>query len=181
MRFIQKAAVVAALTAAGATMTAAPAMAAGSVARYQTTTYTITSSIVEAPGADHTYSVTQSPCDGSISGTGQGLNGNNDVTESITGSLSASQLVFHAVYTSVPSSWNQSFVGYYYDVTATVASDGSYTGTATDSLGGHYTVVGNVIKGTTSSYANHGQYVSSQGGGSDAANSCIGMPVQSNG
>ena len=29
----------------------------------------------------------------------------------------------------------------------------------------------------TSNYKNHGDYVSSQGGGSDAAHSCIGMPI----
>ena len=29
-----------------------------------------------------------------------------------------------------------------------------------------------------STYKNHGEYVSSQGGGSDAAHSCIGMPIQ---
>jgi hypothetical protein len=29
----------------------------------------------------------------------------------------------------------------------------------------------------SSNFKNHGDYVSSQGGGSDAAHSCIGMPV----
>ena len=29
----------------------------------------------------------------------------------------------------------------------------------------------------SSTYKNHGEYVSSQGGGSDAAHSCIGMPI----
>ena len=32
---------------------------------------------------------------------------------------------------------------------------------------------------TTSTYKNHGQYVSAMGGGDDAAHSCIGMPIQS--
>ena len=31
--------------------------------------------------------------------------------------------------------------------------------------------------GASSNYKNHGEYVSSQGGGSDAAHSCIGMPI----
>ena len=35
----------------------------------------------------------------------------------------------------------------------------------------------NVVDSTN--YKNHGEYVSSQGGGSDAAHSCIGMPIQS--
>jgi hypothetical protein len=33
-----------------------------------------------------------------------------------------------------------------------------------------------VITGT-SDYKNHGDFVSSQGGGDDAAHSCIGMPI----
>ena len=32
-------------------------------------------------------------------------------------------------------------------------------------------------KTNTSNYKNHGDYVSSKGGGSDAAHSCIGMPI----
>ena len=34
------------------------------------------------------------------------------------------------------------------------------------------------FKLTTTNFKNHGDYVSSQGGGSDAAHSCIGMPIQ---
>ena len=30
---------------------------------------------------------------------------------------------------------------------------------------------------TTSNFKNHGEYVSSMGGGDDAAHSCIGMPI----
>jgi len=30
-----------------------------------------------------------------------------------------------------------------------------------------------------SNWKNHGQYVSAQGGGADAAHSCIGMPINS--
>ena len=32
----------------------------------------------------------------------------------------------------------------------------------------------------TSDYKNHGEYVKAMGGGSDAAHSCIGMPINSN-
>ena len=31
----------------------------------------------------------------------------------------------------------------------------------------------------SSNYKNHGQYVKAMGGGSDAAHSCIGMPINS--
>ena len=31
---------------------------------------------------------------------------------------------------------------------------------------------------SASNYRNHGEFVASQGGGSDAAHSCIGMPVR---
>ena len=29
-------------------------------------------------------------------------------------------------------------------------------------------------------YANHGEYVAAMGGGKDAAQSCVGMPIKSN-
>ena len=52
--------------------------------------------------------------------------------------------------------------------------------TAMDSLGGTYTNYAVTVTSTsTSSYRNHGVYVSSTGGGIDAAHSCIGMPVDS--
>ena len=34
--------------------------------------------------------------------------------------------------------------------------------------------------GTSTTYKNHGQYVAAMGGGKDAAQSCVGMPVKSN-
>jgi len=176
MRFNGKAAAVAVgavLVASTASSVPAFAAAGGSVARYQTMQATITSSIVEVPGADHMYTTTLNPCDGSFSGTGNGLNLNNGVVETISGSLSNGQLNFRGVYSTL-------IPGYYYDVTATVASDGSYTGTVVDSQGSHYKVYGQVTETATSSFTNHGQYVSSAGGGSDAAHSCIGMPMQSN-
>ena len=37
--------------------------------------------------------------------------------------------------------------------------------------------VTNPIFTNTSNFKNHGDYVSSMGGGSDAAHSCIGMPI----
>ena len=37
--------------------------------------------------------------------------------------------------------------------------------------------VGATTTTNTSNYQNHGEYVKAQGGGSDAAHSCIGMPI----
>ena len=37
--------------------------------------------------------------------------------------------------------------------------------------------VGATTPTNTSNYKNHGEYVTAQGGGSDAAHSCIGMPI----
>ena len=52
--------------------------------------------------------------------------------------------------------------------------------TATDSFSGTYTNYAVTVTSTsTSSCRNHGDCVSSMGGGVDAAHSCIGMPVQS--
>ena len=159
---------------------AAPALAAagGSVSRYQVTTYTIRASIFATH--NHVYTATDNPCTtgpGVFSGTGTGETANTGVLESITGTLSGRTLTYHAVYTSVPLGFSVK-AGYSYTVTATVTfGTGSFSGTATDSLGGSYAISGTISMSTTS-YTNHGQYVKSQGGGSTAAHSCIGMPMQ---
>jgi hypothetical protein len=49
---------------------------------------------------------------------------------------------------------------------------------ALDTLGTHFQVTWSLTNVTTSNYKNHGEYVSSKGGGSDAAHSCIGMPIK---
>ena len=60
----------------------------------------------------------------------------------------------------------------------------SYTGplaggTAHNSLGQSGPMTFSYVETGKSNFKNHGEYVSSVGGGSDAAHSCIGMPIKS--
>ena len=55
--------------------------------------------------------------------------------------------------------------------------DGS-DGTRTRDLGGTFQVSWTFKNLNSSEFKNHGAYVSSMGGGDDAAHSCIGMPIQ---
>jgi hypothetical protein len=69
------------------------------------------------------------------------------------------------------------------DATLNPAED-SFTGTWSDNYSGG-TQSGTVTAGAPvftaiTDYANHGAYVSANGGGSDAAHSCIGMPEVNN-
>lgn len=151
--------------------TAAP----GGVDRNQVTTNTYTMAI----GYGHTYNVLINPCDGgSVAASGWQWGANLDPLvhnpdETITATLSAdgNTLTFDpAVYVGgwggSPYSWSGTFP----------VAGGTFT--VTDSNGGVYPGV--VITRTSSivsTWANHGDYVSSQGGGDDAAHSCIGMPI----
>jgi len=80
----------------------------------------------------------------------------------VSGTLNGSNITIHGAYHDGSGyTWNYS---------------GPLTGggTGSDSLGLKWTVS---FTTETSNFKNHGDYVSSQGGGSDAAHSCIGMPV----
>lgn len=138
--------------------------APGGVARNQvsTTDYTI----LVLGTYVHNYQVVWNPCDDSIAITGGTpfLSGYY-TTETITGSLAGSVISFTSTYDGPHNpgySWYGSF-----------PVDGG-------ALGGLYT--GTVTRGadTITTWANHGDYVSSMGGGEDAAHSCIGMPIVSN-
>jgi hypothetical protein len=141
----------------------ASAAPGGAVARYQATTTTY--QVMVLGTYEHDYTVTNNPCDGSITITGATpTDSGYYTTETLTGTQSAGTISFHSVY---DGPYNP---GYHYDGSFPVgggALSGDYTGTVTQT------------STSTTSYANHGQYVSSQGGGDDAAHSCIGMPVQS--
>lgn len=150
--------------------TAAP----GGVARNQVTTNTYTMAI----GYGHTYNVVITPCDLTVSASGWqwGPGGDPAVhspNETITATLSAdgTMLTFNpAVYVG---GWGGS--AYSWSGTFPVAGG---TFTVTDSSGGVYSgVVITRTSSTVSTWANHGDYVSAQGGGDDAARSCIGMPI----
>jgi len=157
---------------------AAPAIAGapGGVARYQITTNTYSMAI----GYGHTYTVVINPCDGgAVTATGWqwGADGNplvHNPDETITATLSSdgTMLTFNpAVYVGgwggSPYSWWGTF------------PVGGGTFTAYDSLGNVYPGVVITLTSTTpTTYKNHGDYVSSMGGGADAAHSCIGMPMK---
>ena len=90
------------------------------------------------------------------------------------GTLNGSNLSFNASYDNPTFDPN----GYTWNWTGTV--NGKSTGTGGDS---EHRVFDNVSSDlhidSTSNFKNHGQYVSSVGGGDDAAHSCTGMPINS--
>lgn len=144
------------------------AAAQGGPDRYQTgtTTYTLT----VAGAYIHTFEVTTNPCDGSITITGMTLLGSPYYTlETVTGTLTAGVITFNSTYTGPYNTgyqWSGSFLVGGGPLTASDSS-GPLTGTVAAS------------PTTFTTYKNHGDYVSSTGGGADAAHSCIGMPKNS--
>jgi hypothetical protein len=151
--------------------------ASADVARYQTQSMTITA--VQPEGAvgqwtnvwTHTYNVTLNPCDGSFSGTGSlsgTLNGPYS-NETITGHLDDGNTVS---FTATRPD------GVVYSLT-NAPLDGTTVSYATSNPSVSWPLEFHVTNtmGAFSNFKNHGDYVSSPGGGSDAAHSCIGMPV----
>jgi hypothetical protein len=151
--------------------------ASADVARYQTQSMTITA--VQPEGAvgqwqnvwTHTYNVTLNPCDGSFSGVGSlsgTLNGFYS-HETITGHLDDGNTVS---FTATRPD------GVVYSL-ANAPLDNSTVTLATSNPTVSWPLEFKVKEamGATSNFKNHGEYVSSQGGGSDAAHSCIGMPI----
>jgi hypothetical protein len=142
---------------------AVPATAArGGPARYQLATTLYTVAVLDT--FTHAFVVTANPCDGSIAISGATpVDGGYYTTETISGTLANGVISFDATYDGPYSpgfAWSGSFpVG-------GGPLSGSYTGTVTAGPTTH------------SSFKNHGAYVSSAGGGRDAAHSCIGMPMR---
>jgi hypothetical protein len=145
---------------------AAPTFAAtGGTDRYQigTTPYTV---LVMSGGNtyEHDFVVTTNPCDGTLSITGSTpANSGYYTTETVTGTLTAGVISFTATYDGPYSpgyQWSGSFP------VAGGALSGEFTGTVSAGTT------------TTTTFKNHGDYVSSMGGGSTAAHSCIGMPLK---
>ena len=170
--------ILAVAVAAIATM-AVVSSASADVARYQTQSMTITA--VQPEGAvgqwtnvwTHTYNVTLNPCDSSFSGTGS-------ITGTINGLLTAPRRSrATSTGTAVSFTASRSFDNVVYSL-ANAPLDSTTVTLATSTPVGP---VGARVQGrrddaiATTNYKNHGEYVSSQGGGSDAAHSCIGMPI----
>jgi hypothetical protein len=113
----------------------------------------------------HTFTITFANCgtDGAFTGTGQGSPEAGGATESISGALVGDHLTFTAVYTSfIP--------GYTYTY------DGPLSGGTLGGDAAGYQITAAVTSSSATQYKNHGDYVS-QTGGSDAAHSCVGMPI----
>ena len=172
--------ILAVAVAAVATM-AVVSSASADVARYQTQSMTITA--VQPEGAvgqwvnvwTHTYNVTLNPCNNTFSGTGSMTgtqNGPVTGTETITGHLDANNAVSYTasrdfdsvVYSLANAPLNNS--------TVTLASstpvfpfDLEFKVSATQPI-------------ASSTYRNHGDYVSQAGAKADAAHSCIGNAHQ---
>jgi hypothetical protein len=177
-RFILAATAIAAFTVPAL----APALASADVQRYQTQTATFawTQPAGQVSQWDnvwtHSYTITVNPCDNTFSGTGtlSGFDQNfvdpTIIPETITGTLNSGSVSFRA---------NNSYFAYMLD---NAPMDGKSVRLATT-----YPVVPNIVEVKVSplanivstDYKNHGDYVSSQGGGADAAHSCIGMPINS--
>jgi hypothetical protein len=177
--------------AAGATLLGSLAVvglsgaAGASVQRNQISTLDITVAVF-APAASsanvHEYTVTLNPCDGTFSGTGggfYGLTGAEYVTESISGSYTAGSLTLNATYDGTvfgnPYTYTSGPVNVPLNTETSTTVD-TWSGATS---AGTYPVWVTVSVASTTSFANHGQFVAAAGGGSDAAHSCVGMPVQS--
>lgn len=154
--------------------------AGASVARNEIITYTY-SSVAYSYSYPTYYEtndvITINPCDGTFTGTAVNSVWGDTVIQGY--STSENTATFTDSYTVFAQT------NYVKTVNITLNPDGSFTGTWSDNLLPIYggPLSGTVVTGaptvTYSTYANHGQYVSSMGGGSDAAHSCIGMPIQS--
>jgi hypothetical protein len=153
--------------------------ASADVARYQpapkSATFTVTSPM--APGDwQHAwiqdYTVTMNTDGATFSGTGNVHNNVDGTTlsETVDGSFTDTTVTFTAVR---PSGFTWSLINAPFDGTtvtdAQVPADVPWKVEMTVSP----------PKFTGDSFKNHGDYVSSQGGGSEAAHSPIGMPVNS--
>ncbi|HSC92421.1 MAG TPA: hypothetical protein VLB86_12260 [Gaiellaceae bacterium] len=152
--FVAAAAAVAMLTLA--------ASASADVPRYQTQTATLTADVLGGAYV-HVYTIVISPCDGSFTGTAAA--GSVVPGETVNGSLTDSNLTidFDGLY---PSGYAWSYSG--------PLSGGTGHGPDGQTFGVTFSLA-NVTD--QSDWKNHGQYVKAMGGGSDAAHSCLGMPI----
>jgi hypothetical protein len=156
-----------AVAAAALASLAIAAWASADVQRYQPTATLVVTLTNAQPGNHHTFTITwTNPCGdgGAFTGTGQGSAAAGSPSETISGTLVGDYLTFTSVYSSTSSP-----PGYTYTYAGPL-SGGTLGGAAAG-----YTITASVAAINT--YKNHGDYVSSQGGGSDAAHSCIGMPI----
>ena len=151
--------------------------ASADVARYQMQSMTITA--VQPEGAvgqwnnvwTHTYKVELNPCDGSFSGFGS-------MSGTVNGPYSSETIKGHLDGDAISFTANRPD-GVEYSLSSAPLNDNSKVTMATSTPTVPWALEFKVIatKSNMSNYKNHGDYVNSQGGGSDAAHSCIGMPI----
>jgi hypothetical protein len=143
---------------------AIPALASADVARYQTTNSLSLTTTYNGVNYVHNYTLTTNPC---VSDSFTGVSSDSSpvgIDETVSGTLNGSNIdISGAYHDGSEYTWHYS-------------GPLSGGGSGGDSLGLRWSVV---FKTDTSSFKNHGDYVSSQGGGADAAHSCIGMPINS--
>jgi hypothetical protein len=155
----------------------APALASADVQRYQVATFTVTQPAGQVGQWNnvwtHNYTVTYNPSDGTFTGpghvSGQDQNGPFQSDETINGSYANGKISFTATRTVDGVSWTL----------AGAPTDGKTVTLASTDPAVSWPIEAKVTPLQISNYKNHGDYVSSQGGGADAAQSLIGMPINS--
>jgi hypothetical protein len=156
--------IIALFVAAAAMALVAAGSASADVPRYQPTATLVVSLTDAQVGNQHTFTIAWAdPCgtSGAFTGTGLGSPAAGGAEETISGTLVGDHLTFTAEYTSFIPGYTWTFDG---TLTGPVALGGAAAG---------YHATATVEAITT--YKNHGQYVKEHG--SDAAHSCIGMPI----
>jgi hypothetical protein len=167
-----------ALAVAAIATTAVVSSASAGVDRYQTQTAMFT--VTQPAGAvgqwdnvwTHAYKVTVNPCNGTFTGTGNvyghDQNGPFSANETISGTFAKDSVSLTATRSD----------GLEYRLANAPFGDAVTIATLNQVV--PWTIEMKVTKPNftnTSTFKNHGDYVSSMGGGDDAAHSCIGMPV----
>ena len=117
----------------------------------------------------HTLDTVSNDSSGSFTGTGHYVP-DNSYTWDITGNITDTTITFTIIYTGTNAGYTLNGIG-------TIASDGSITGTTDGNCQTFSMTAGSAVQFT----GNHGQWVSSQTDKQDAAQSRVGMPVQSKG
>jgi len=120
----------------------------------------------------HTLLTVSNLANGNFEGTGV-WNGSASYTWDINGNINGDDITFHLVY-------NGGNPGYTLNGIGTIASDGSISG-RTDGNCTAFAMGAGSATHELITYKNHGQYVKSQENKQEAAQSRIGMPVQSKG
>jgi hypothetical protein len=189
MRKLILAGMAVAVLAVPAVSMATASVASADVARYQKQTATFT--VTQPAGAYHQWdnvwthsftNVTVNPCDSTFSGngvvSGADQNGPYTANETVTGSFGNGTVSFTAtredgLVTTLSNARTGDLSLGAPTTIASLSKDGQVVNTP-DAI---EMKVSQPEFHNTSSFKNHGDYVSSQGGGSDAAHLCIGMPI----